>query len=117
MLKNAWTTILVVNPRASSIPEALRRATSARKPRQKKKPKASDQLAAPESKLFGDNREDEIGVWLRQKEEFLLALPESQPVYAARTDRDQRLQNLIALALRIAFGINKSHHPIPAPAD
>src|SRR5215470_3617307 len=66
-------------------------------------------------KLFGDHREDKIGLRLGQKQQFLLPLPESEAVYAARTDRDQRLQNLIALALRVAFGVDKSQHAIPAP--
>src|SRR5262249_13144597 len=87
-------------------------------PPPQKEPENEPQRSRPrQSKLFGDHREDIIGLRLWQKQQFLLALPESEAVYAARTDRDQRLQNLIAFALRIAFGVDKSQHAIPAPDD
>src|SRR5262249_61046116 len=87
-------------------------------PPPQKEPENEPQRSRPrQSKLFGDHREDIIGLRLWQKQQLLLALPESEAVYSARTDRDQRLQNLIALALRIAFGVDKSQHAVPEPDD
>ena len=50
----------------------------------------------------------------RQKQKFLTTLRETQPMRAARTDRDQRLHDLVTRALRIGPGIDEgrqSLHP------
>ncbi len=47
MLKNAWITILVVNPTASSIPSLSGARNPARNPRHKKNPKTSAKVIAP----------------------------------------------------------------------
>src|SRR3989344_5204201 len=63
-----------------------------------------------EAKLFAQNRKDRVSLRLRQVAEFLHALPETPPEYAATPERDERLLYLIGCALGILRGIDEGFH-------
>ena len=54
---------------------------------------------ADEAQLLGDHREQEIGVRFRQVEELLDARPEPHAEPFAAPERDQRMRQLVALAV------------------
>src|SRR3954447_6946468 len=69
---------------------------------------AEDDHDADEAPFLAERGEDEIGVMRRKEVELCLgALPESFSVNAAGADGDLGLRNLVALAERIAVGIEK----------
>src|SRR5215469_13067045 len=70
--------------------------------------KRKQREAADKPELFGQGREDEIGLLFRQKAQMALAAVEKASAEkTARTQRDLRLQNMIAGAERIALWIEK----------
>ena len=73
------------------------------------------QQRAPQSQFFGGHGEDEVGVRLGQIEELLLAFHQAQPGEAAGADRDHRLDDVEAFALRVFERIEESLHARPAP--
>jgi hypothetical protein len=86
-----------------------------RRPRQAITPKqASISERADEAELLRDHGVDEVGVRLRQVEQLLHARHQPLAEHAAGADRDQRLDDLEAVAERIGPGIEEREQPAPA---
>ena len=66
---------------------------------------ADDGDHADEAELFGQHREHEVRVRLREVEELLHARPEADPEPLAAPDRDQRLHELEAAVERVLPGV------------
>src|SRR6185312_10529889 len=68
---------------------------------------------ADEPKLLTDHGEDEVGVLLREKGQSLLrTLQVAAPEPATRSDRDDRLQDVITATARIDRRIEKDLQPL-----
>ena len=103
MFRNAWATTIVVMPSARKAPNRSGAVTAARRPRQAMTQKqTSDERGAEQAELLGDHREDEVGVRLGQVEELLDAAHQAAAEPAAAADGDERLQQVEAVAERIA---------------
>src|SRR5205807_5336816 len=69
--------------------------------------------AANKAELFGQGREDEIGLLFRQEAQMALAAVEKASAEkTARAERDFRLQNVITGAERVALRIKKDIDPV-----
>ena len=66
-----------------------------------------DHRCAREPQLLRDHRVDEVGVRLRQIEQFLHPRHQPAPEHAARPDGDQRLNDLKSVAQRVVPGVEK----------
>jgi hypothetical protein len=78
-----------------------------------RKIKSKDQEATHHTPFFGHRGKDEIGVAFGQIIEMALcAIAKTFAEYAARTDGDFRLGNVIAGPERIVFGIEENQHAV-----
>src|SRR5437868_15217119 len=69
--------------------------------------------AADKAELFGQGREDEIGLLFREEAQMALAAVEKASAEkTARAERDFRLQNVINGADRVALRIDKGIDPV-----
>ena len=101
-LITACPTIHAVTPAATSVPKrsGARRAT--RKPtRPKPGEQPEHEQAADEAELLADDREDEVGVRVREEHPLGAAGAEPDAVHAAAAERDQRLRDLVAGVRRV----------------
>src|ERR1700683_1421004 len=72
-----------------------------------------DQELSEQAEFLADDRENEIGRTLRQKFQLrLAAIHVSLAEYAARADRNLRLDDVVARAQRIGLGIQKSQYAL-----
>ena len=78
--------------------------------------KKEDQGDADEAALFGDDREDEVGVGLREIEELLHPVPDPHAQGAAGPEGDQRLDDLKTGMAGVLPGIEEGHEPGQAVA-
>src|SRR5258708_1340073 len=67
---------------------------------------------ADEAELLADDRENEVGVRLRQEKELLPAVADAQPAQSSGADRDQRLHRLEPFSQRIGFRIQEREEPV-----
>ena len=67
---------------------------------------------ADETEFLRDHRHDEVGVRLRQVEQLLDAAAEADAQPLATADGDQRVRQLIALAVRVFPRIEETQHPL-----
>ena len=114
MFTNACSTSIIVMPSARNAPKLSGARIAVRRPRQaitQKHSTTSD--GAEQPGLFGDHREDEVGVRLGQVEQLLHAAHQALAEHAAGADGDQRLDDLEAVAERIGPRI---HERQQAPA-
>ena len=72
---------------------------------------------ADQAQLFGNVGEDEIGLGLREVEQFLPAFHETDAVDAAGADGNQGLQDVEAGAAGIFLRIEKRDHAGATPGD
>ena len=108
--------MLVTMPRLSNIPNRSGASNAVRTPRQRNKRKHRNHCqSADQSELFADDRKDEIRMRKRQKQHLLFALRKAEPVWATRTDRDQRLDHLKSRALLIGPRIEKRDQAFQSP--
>ena len=115
MLMAACTTIIAVAPAARKAAKASGRRRAARRPRQATTAKHEhDRHGADEAELLADDREDEVGVGIRQEEELLPAPPEPVAEPSPGADGDQRLDRLEPRSQRIRLGPEEREQPRPA---
>ena len=69
---------------------------------------------ADEAELFGDDGEQEVGMRLGQIEKLLHAAAQPQPQPFAATESDQRMRQLVTLAVRVGERIHEAEHALQA---
>ena len=97
MLITACPTIHAVMPAASSMPKRSGARSATRTPTTAKPDEQPEhEQAADEAELLADDREDEVGVRVREEAHFARPAPRPTPVQPAAAERDQRLRDLVA---------------------
>ncbi len=108
----AWTTIIAVAPAARKPAKASGARRAARRPRQATTPKQSHQPGGShEAELLAHDREDEVGVRIRQEEELLPAAAEAVAEPAAGAHRDEGLDGLEPGAERVGLRLEEREEP------
>ena len=96
MLMTAWPTIHTVMPAASSTPNRSGARNAARMPRTREADEERDhEQPADQAELLADDREDEVGVRVREEVPFGPARAEADAGQPAAADRDERLRDLV----------------------
>ncbi len=115
MLTSACSATIAVRPDRQKRPEAVWRAQGdAQAAPRDNQETDEDGRRADEPQLLGDDGVDEVGVRLRQVEELLDAVHQSASPDAARADRDERLDDLEAVAERVLPRVEEGEEPAPA---
>ena len=97
MLMTAWPTTQTVMPAESNIAEAVGRAQRSAGAEDCKGDEERDhQHAADKTKLLADDREDEVGVRVRQEQPLRPSVAEADARPAPAAQRDERLRQLVA---------------------
>ncbi len=68
------------------------------------------QQASDEAELLADDREDEVGVCVREEQPLGMAVPEADAVHPAAAERDQRLRDLVAGVRRVLPRMQEREH-------
>ena len=109
MLMIACQRILAVSPSASSRPNGSGARRAIRRPRQPITISSSDhRQRADQPELLADDRQDRVGVGVRQVVRLLAAHPEADAGQPAGAERDERLHRLPALPQRVGERVRGS---------
>ena len=73
-----------------------------------------DKQDGDEAELFGDHREQKVGVRFRQIEQLLDTCSQSHPQPLSATECDQCVRELIAFAVRIGPGVHEADDALHA---
>ena len=114
MLITACPTIHAVMPAARSAPNRSAARAAARMPSTANPANEREhEHAAEQAELLGDDREDEVGVRVREEVPLGPAGAEPDAGPAAAADRDQRLRDLVALVRLVGERVQEREHPRP----
>ena len=111
---SVWVASISGEPEREVAAEGIRRAQAdAQPPPDEQREERDDADGADQPQLLADDGEDEVGVGLGQVEELLLRLPEPAAEPATRAEREERLDDLEAAALRVVPRVDEGDHAPP----